>query len=82
MAYDKFAKDMKGAASIEKAEQAGLSERYVSKYKYNTPLHYDLNMFIDFQTSKKNLYKYVWTILVSTGLTINLLQCMSHAGEE
>ena len=31
MAFDKFAKDMKGAASIEKAEQAGLSERYVSK---------------------------------------------------
>ena len=30
-AFDRFAKDMKGAASIDKAEQAGLSERYVSK---------------------------------------------------
>ena len=31
MAFDKFAKEMKGSAAIEKAEKEGLSERYVSK---------------------------------------------------
>ena len=34
MAFNKFSKGISGSASIEKAEKAGLSERYVSEYTH------------------------------------------------